>query len=56
MTVQDLKTLLAVGFLWVVLGTIVTFGVMNHISNSPDPQWMMYHQGFIKGEDNGKAV
>ena len=56
MTRQDLKELIVIGFLWVIFGTIITFGVMDNGTNSPDPQWMMYHQGAIVGESHGKEV
>ena len=56
MTRQDLKELLVIGFLWVIFGTIITFGVMDNGTNSPDPQWTMYHQGTIVGESHGKEV
>ena len=56
MTRQDLKELLVIGFLWVIFGTIITFMVMDNITNSPDPQWMMYHPSMIVGESHGKEV
>lgn len=56
MTRRDLRDLIVIGFLWVVFGTIITFGAMNPGTNSPDPQWMMYHQGMIVGESHGKEV
>lgn len=56
MTRQDLKELLVIGFLWVIFGTIITFMVMDNGTNSPDPQWMMYHPSMIVGESHGKEV